>query len=135
MEPHDGINASTFYGRGYKDLESAIGDLKDDDRQIDLTIIPSSPDYETDSDEIDEDNRQSDDLPADVPSKIEVFTNNSKYDSDDNIPLARYTHNLTEYKYNQEKHCKLGANLRVKRIRHLMEGDEELNKIFDWRQQ
>ncbi|KAF5299934.1 hypothetical protein FQA39_LY11307 [Lamprigera yunnana] len=39
MEPHDGINASTFYDRQYKDLESAIGDLEDDDRQIDLTII------------------------------------------------------------------------------------------------
>ncbi|KAF5282512.1 hypothetical protein FQA39_LY04919 [Lamprigera yunnana] len=88
MEPYDGIKASTFYGRRYKDLESAIGDLEDDDRQIDLTIIPPSPDYETDLDDIDEHNIQSDVFPANVPGKIEVFTNDSEYDSDDNIPVA-----------------------------------------------
>ncbi|KAF5285330.1 hypothetical protein FQA39_LY04429 [Lamprigera yunnana] len=90
MIPHKGINASTFYGRRYKDLESAIGDLEDDDRQIDLTIISPSPDYETDLDDIDEDNILSDVLPADVPGEIEVFTNDSEYDCVDNIPLARF---------------------------------------------
>ncbi|KAF5282225.1 hypothetical protein FQA39_LY17669 [Lamprigera yunnana] len=89
MEAHDGINASTSYDRRYKDLESAIGDLEDGDRQLDLTIILPSPDYETDLDDIDEDNIQSHFLPADVPGQIEVFTNDSQYDSDDNIPLAR----------------------------------------------
>ncbi|KAF5302256.1 hypothetical protein FQA39_LY10295 [Lamprigera yunnana] len=93
MEPHDGINASKFYGRRYKDLESAIGDLEDDDRQIDLTIIPPSPDL----DDNDEDNIQSDILPADVPGKIEVFTNDSEYDSDDNIPLARIISLFEDY--------------------------------------
>ncbi|KAF5302606.1 hypothetical protein FQA39_LY10224 [Lamprigera yunnana] len=90
MEPHDGINASTFYGRRYKDLKFAIGDLEDDDRQIDLTIISPSPDYETDLDDIDKDNNQSDVLPEDVPDEIKVFTKDSEYDSDDNIPLARF---------------------------------------------
>ncbi|KAF5280003.1 hypothetical protein FQA39_LY05384 [Lamprigera yunnana] len=73
MESHDGINAR---------------DLEDDDRQIDLTIIPPSPDYVTNLDDIDEDNMQSDVLPADVTDEIEVFTNDSEYDSDDNLPLA-----------------------------------------------
>ncbi|KAF5279746.1 hypothetical protein FQA39_LY05436 [Lamprigera yunnana] len=73
MEPHDGINASTFYGRPYKDLEFAIGDLEDDDKQIDLTIIPPSPDYETDLDDIDKDNIQSDVLPAVVLSETGVL--------------------------------------------------------------
>ncbi|KAF5292325.1 hypothetical protein FQA39_LY03359 [Lamprigera yunnana] len=74
----------------FLDLESAIEDLEDDDRQIDLIIIPPRPDYETEMDDTDEDNIQSDVLPADVPGKIEIFTNDLEYDSDYNIPLARF---------------------------------------------
>jgi hypothetical protein len=82
------ISTSVFYKKRYINLESAIDDLDDDEGPADLVIIPPSPDYQTDNDDIDDDNIQDNVLPPDVPGGIEVFASHEDSDSEDEIPLA-----------------------------------------------
>lgn len=48
--------------------------INDDERNIHLVIIPPNPDYETDLEDLDEDDIQTTDIPKDIPGKIEVLT-------------------------------------------------------------
>jgi hypothetical protein len=57
------ISTSVFYKKRYINLESAIDDLDDDEGPADLVIIPPSPGYQTDNDDIDDDNIQDNVLP------------------------------------------------------------------------
>jgi hypothetical protein len=99
------ISTSVFYKKRYINLESAIDDLDDDEGPADLVIIPPSPDYLTDNDDIDDDNIQDNVLPPDVPGGIEVFASHEDSDSEDEIPLAAalYRHNQNQPKQKKQK--------------------------------
>lgn len=72
MDPEE-ISCNTFYKRVYKKWTSAIENIEDSDRDVDLVIIPPSPDYHTDPEDIDEDDLQGESLPADLPVQIDFF--------------------------------------------------------------
>lgn len=78
----------TVQGKRYKTLESALDDVEKENRSAEIVIIPPEPDYETDKDEIDEDDLQTITLPKDIPGEVEVFLSDNDFDSEDRIPLA-----------------------------------------------
>lgn len=82
--------ASThFSGRSYRILQLAIEDIRETDRNVDVVIIPPDANYETDEDDIIDDNIQSGDLPFDVPGEVEIFSQDSdESDESDNLPLT-----------------------------------------------
>jgi hypothetical protein len=65
-------------------------------------MIPPSPDYQTDNDDIDVDRIQENILPPYVPGGIEVFASHANNDCKDEIPLAV----LCRHNYNQPKQKK-----------------------------
>lgn len=86
-----------FYGNRYRTLGLAADDLASSSRQdVSVVIIPPDVDYQTDNEEIDEDDLQSQNIPNDVPGEIELEYANDESDSDDeyNIPLSIIRQNL-----------------------------------------
>lgn len=95
------ISSGVFYGRRYKNLQSALEDLNKE--SADIVIIPPNPDYQTDVDEIDEDEIQAETLPTDVPGEIEVFAEEEESDDEDNVPLAELQTKIKKQKIEEQE--------------------------------
>ena len=75
MDPNDfgQIPPINFYGKRFKTLESAADNIEESSHNdIDVIIIPTDVDYQTDNEDIDEDNLLPAVLPKDIPGQIEV---------------------------------------------------------------
>ncbi|KAJ8963592.1 hypothetical protein NQ317_006784 [Molorchus minor] len=91
------INPIRFNGRRYGTLNLAADDLANSTHQdISVVIIPPDVDYQTDTEDIDEDDLQPQNFPNDVPGEMELYYASDESDSDaeDNLPLARIRQNL-----------------------------------------
>ncbi|KAI4454186.1 l1 transposable element-related [Holotrichia oblita] len=95
--------------KSYQNLQAAIDDITENEKDIDIVIIPPSRQligpipscgttnreiaktmekWSANEDDIDEDDTQADTLPFDVPGAVEIFFQNStESDPEDNIPL------------------------------------------------
>lgn len=87
MDSSKCVSTTSFYGKRYKHLNLALEDVAEIDQHVDIVIVPPNPNYQSDDDEIDEDNLQADILPQDVPGEVEIFQNDPQFDSDDELPL------------------------------------------------
>lgn len=87
MDSSKCVSTTSFYGKRYKHLNLALEDVAEINQHVDIVIVPPNPNYQSDDDEIDEDNLQVDILPQDVPGEVEIFQNDPQFDSDDELPL------------------------------------------------
>lgn len=94
------MSTSTFYGRkkvqNLSEAEEFVASCSSND--IDVVIMPPAPDQLTDEEDVDDDNVDSTELPADIPGTLEIFVrpldvesqvgSDSEYDSSDNETLS-----------------------------------------------
>lgn len=87
------ISCSSFYGRRFKRLGTALDYIASSDVQADIVLIPPNVDPQTDEEDIDDDEitdtGRDGSFPHDVPGEVEIHPHESDSDeTDDDIPLA-----------------------------------------------
>ncbi|XP_053949785.1 uncharacterized protein LOC128857949 [Anastrepha ludens] len=82
------MDVKKFYGKRFHNLSAATDYIESSDRShFDFAIIPPNTHWDTNEEDIEEDNILRDDIPRDVPGEVDLFLS-SDSDSDDDIPLA-----------------------------------------------
>ncbi|XP_065363610.1 piggyBac transposable element-derived protein 2-like [Calliphora vicina] len=93
------IKPSSFYGKAFKNLNSALDFVENYDHEhFDIAIIPPDPDYNTDEEEGNADDILFDRMPNDIPGEVEVFFGS---DSEDDIPLEQLRQTMMSSKSNK----------------------------------
>lgn len=82
---------------------------KSEHHNIDIVIVPADADYQTDYEDIDNDNLHSQTSPSDISGELELYYS-SDDDEEDNLA------NTTWIKIYPYQYCKQGATMDIKKV-------------------